>query len=60
MRAALDESQEAFARRFGCDQSTVSNWEVHGPGRRGTTLYALEQLRKELVAKKLLVAEQAS
>lgn len=35
VRQRLNESQDAFARRFGVDQSTISVWETKGPPRKG-------------------------
>ena len=33
-RRKVAESQEAFGRRFGVDQSTIHRWETSGPPRQ--------------------------
>lgn len=33
-RRKVAESQEAFSRRFGVDQSTIHRWETSGPPRQ--------------------------
>lgn len=47
-RERLGESQEAFAKRFGVDQSTVHRWETDGVPQRGTTPMAVERVLAEL------------
>lgn len=34
-RDSTGESQAAFAKRFGIDQSTLHRWETNGPPERG-------------------------
>ncbi len=41
-RESVGESQTEFAKRFGVDQSAVSDWEQKGPPKRGTAARALE------------------
>ncbi len=41
-RESVGENQTDFAKRFGVDQSAVSDWERKGPPKRGTTRVALE------------------
>jgi DNA-binding transcriptional regulator YiaG len=42
------ESQEAFSRRFGVDQSTIARWEADGPPTRGAGKMAIERVLSEL------------
>lgn len=49
-RVGLGESQEAFAKRFGVDQSTVHRWETAGPPSRGTAGKMLELVLGEVGA----------
>jgi DNA-binding transcriptional regulator YiaG len=49
-RKKVRESQEAFASRFGVDQSTVHRWETGGVPDRGTTLMAVERVLSEIEA----------
>ena len=48
LRVSLQESQTAFAARFGVDQSTVARWEIDGLPTRGTARRAVEKLAEEL------------
>lgn len=50
LRNSLNESQAAFAERFGVDQSTVARWEIDGLPTRGTARRAVEKLAEELRA----------
>ena len=52
-RQKMGESQAAFGRRFGVDQSTVHRWESLGPPRSGAA-------RKSLERELLLIAGEAS
>jgi len=47
-RKSVRESQEAFAARFGVDQSTVHRWERVGVPDRGTTLMAIQRVISEI------------
>lgn len=47
-RDRLGESQAAFGRRLGVDQSTVQRWEAKGPPSRGPAKIAIERLLAEL------------
>lgn len=47
-RENVKESQEAFGRRFGVDQSTVHRWENKGPPKRGPGQMAIERVLAEL------------
>lgn len=49
-RERLGETQEAFARRFGVDQSTVHRWETDGPPERGTAGMMIERVLTDLGA----------
>lgn len=42
-RERVGESQAAFGRRFGVDQSTVHRWENLGPPKSGAARKALER-----------------
>lgn len=42
------ESQEAFGKRFGVDQSTIHRWETDGPPSRGPGGMAIERVLSEL------------
>ena len=44
LRDQLGESQQAFAKRFDLDQSTISDWENHGPPSTGPARVMLRQL----------------
>ena len=46
LRKHLNESQPAFAKRFGVNQSTVSRWEA-GKVPTGPALILLERLDRE-------------
>jgi transcriptional regulator with XRE-family HTH domain len=52
-RAALGESQSAFAERFGVDQSTIHRWETDGPPGRGAARKAIEHVLGDLPAGEL-------
>lgn len=56
-REALGESQEAFGRRFGVDQSTIHRWETDGLPDRGTTKMAVERVLADLAAPQPQAAE---
>lgn len=43
-REATDESQAAFAARFGVHQATIHRWETRGPPTRGPGAMAIEQI----------------
>lgn len=47
-RTRLDESQEAFAKRFRVDQSTLHRWETEGPPSRGAARLAIEHVLSNL------------
>lgn len=49
-RHRLGESQEAFARRMGVDQATVSRWETRGLPDRGFTREVVERRLADLEA----------
>ena len=59
-RESVGESQTEFARRFGVDQSAVSDWERKGPPSRGTTRYALEAEINVIRAKRSRVSRETS
>ena len=42
-RKNVGESQTEFAKRFGVDQSAVSDWERKGPPNRGAARHAIER-----------------
>ena len=48
IRTRLQESQAAFALRFGVDQATVHRWEKKGVPKRGTARIAGENLLDDL------------
>ena len=52
IRAALGESQTAFAARFGLNQSTIDRWEDRGPPPDKLTQLAIEQILSEIEASK--------
>lgn len=56
IREGLGESQEAFALRFGVDQSTIARWETRGVPRRGAARALIERLSEE-IGPKQAVAE---
>lgn len=47
-RERLGESQTAFAKRFGVDQSTIHRWETDGVPDRGVTARAVAFILNEL------------
>ena len=47
-RKALNESQAAFATRFGVNQATVHRWETEGLPERGTARLMVEQVLETL------------
>lgn len=47
-RRGVGESQAAFARRFGVNQSTIDRWEKSGPPNRGPGLLLIERILAEL------------
>lgn len=47
-RLQLGESQAAFGRRFGVDQSTIQRWEAKGPPKRGTAAMTIERVLTDL------------
>lgn len=51
LRNSLEESQTAFAERFGVDQSTVARWERDGLPARGTARLAVSKLADEVTKK---------
>ena len=50
VRTMLDESQTAFAARFGVRQTTVSRWETRGVPDHGPTKMMVERLLLEVGA----------
>jgi DNA-binding transcriptional regulator YiaG len=57
VRERLGETQAAFGRRFGVDQSTVHRWETEGVSRRGATRVAVEHVLRNLPTENLNEAE---
>lgn len=47
-RTSTGESQEAFGRRFGVNQSTVHRWETDGPPQRGPGKLAIERILADM------------
>ena len=47
-RDGTGESQEAFGKRFGVDQSTIHRWETKGPPDRGPALALIERVLADL------------
>ena len=47
-REGLGESQAAFAKRFGVDQSVVSRWETKGVPHTGTAEALIRRILTEL------------
>ena len=47
-RTRLGESQHAFSKRFGVDQSTVHRWETRGLPKGGTSPMIVARLLSEL------------
>ena len=47
-RKSVSETQEAFARRFGVDRSTLAGWEKDGPPKEGTAPVLIERILAEL------------
>jgi len=48
VRKALGESQTAFGRRFGVNQSTVHRWEFEGIPKKGATRIAVAHVLSTL------------
>lgn len=51
VRRGLNESQAAFAERFGVNQATVHRWETDGPPARGAAGKAIERVLSEIEAR---------
>lgn len=49
-RKRAGESQTAFGKRFGVDQSTIHRWETEGPPDRGSAKVLIERLLSEQAA----------
>lgn len=47
-RESVHESQAAFARRFGVDQSTIHRWETEGLPDRGPSQIAVQHVLAEI------------
>ena len=47
-RDHVQESQSAFAERFGVDQSTIHRWETDGPPSRGPGRMAIERVLADI------------
>lgn len=56
-RQRLGESQAAFAKRFGVNQSTLQRWETGGVTESGTARIAIEYVLAELACSSSQAAE---
>jgi DNA-binding transcriptional regulator YiaG len=58
-RAGVQESQTAFAARFGVDQATISRWETDGPPESGMAARLIERVLGDLTAPESAEARSA-
>jgi DNA-binding transcriptional regulator YiaG len=48
IRRNLHESQEEFAKRFDCHQTTIHDWEVNGPPKSGPVRKVIDMVVAQL------------
>lgn len=44
----MAETQDVFARRFGVDRSTYTDWENHGPPKKGSAPKLIERVLADM------------
>ena len=44
----MAETQDVFARRFGVDRTTYTDWEKHGPPKRGAAPALIERVLADM------------